>query len=388
MRRIVGVLVVWLMVVSASAFAAPGDINTYAGGGLGQGSSTDASLNRPSGIAYDQLGNLFVADTYSHRIRKVSRSGLITTVAGNGVPGFTGDGGLATSASLNTPTGIAVDSAGTLYISDTGNHRVRRVAFGTISTFAGNGAAGYSGEGLAIIVSLNSPIGLAVDPSNNLYIADSGNNRVRKVSASGFISTLAGNGTAGFSGDSSLAVIAQLNSPSGVAADAMGNVFIADTNNHRVRQVTVGLVITTMAGNGFAGYSGDGGPAAAAQLNSPFGLAVDSLGSVYVADRDNHRVRQLKLFVAFSAPPVRSSAGYVANTFAGNGSASFSGDGGPATLAGLRSPNSIAVDPTGLIAFSDSDNYRVRGVSLSGIITTLAGNGTATFLGDGGPANA
>lgn len=387
MKRIFSALAVWSIVVGASAFGSPGTIDTYAGGGSGDGIlATEASLDRPSGIAYDQLGDLYIADTYAHRIRRVGSTGIITTVAGNGVPGFTGDLGPATSASLNTPTGIAFDSSGNLYISDTGNHRIRRVTLGLISTVAGNGVAGYSGEGLAVTVSLNGPTGLSVDPSNNVYIADSGNNRVRRINPSGFISTLAGNGTSGSSGDGSLATLARLNSPQGVAADALGSIYIADTNNHRIRQVTAGLVITTVAGTGSPGYSGDGGGAAAAALNSPSGLALDSGANIYIADRDNRRVRRLKLGFVFNTNPVNAAAGYIISTVAGNGYYSFSGDGGPATGAGIGSSSSVAFDPFGILAISDSGNNRVRGVTIAGTISTLAGNGTTTFLGDGGPA--
>src|ERR1019366_9345320 len=214
-----------------------------------------------------------------NRIRKVS-NGVITTVAGNGTSGNIGDNGPATGAQLNYPTGVAVDSAGNLYIADQYNHRIRKVSNGVITTVAGSGTAGFSGDnGPATSAQLYYPAGVAVDAAGNLYIADQYNHRIRKVS-NGVITTVAGSGTAGFSGDNGPATSAQLSGPGGVAADSAGNLYIADTSNYRIRKVSNG-VITTAAGGG---SGGDNGPATSAQLNYPAGVAVDSAGNLYIAD--------------------------------------------------------------------------------------------------------
>jgi sugar lactone lactonase YvrE len=213
----------------------------------------------------------------------VTPGGIITTVAGNGIAGYSGDGGAATSAQLYHPYGVAVDAAGNLYIADTSNHRIRRVTpGGIITTVAGNGIAGYSGDGgAATSAQLSYPDGMAVDAAGNLYIADNGNRRIRRVTPGGIISTVAGNGTRGYSGDGGAAASAQLYAPSGVAVDAVGNLYIADAGNNRIRRVTPGGIITTVAGNGIAGYSGDGGAATSAQVNYPWGVAVAAQGRIF-----------------------------------------------------------------------------------------------------------
>jgi sugar lactone lactonase YvrE len=357
-----------------------GTIRTFAGGLSPEGAAaTDAALNRPYGVAVDASGNLFVADSSNHRVRRVSASGVITTVAGNGSGGYSGDGGAATSAQLNRPSGVAVDGAGNLFIADHDNQRVRKVSVsGVISTVAGNGSYGYSGDsGPATSARLNSPEGLAVDAAGNLYIADSYNYRVRKVSASGVITTVAGDGIYGYSGDGGPAISAQLTLPEGVAVDGAGNLYIADYGNQRVRKVSASGVISTVAGNGTQGYSGDGGPATSARLYDPEGLAVDADGNLFIADTDNHRVRKV-------------SPGGVITTAAGNGDRGYSGDGGPATGARLYNPTGVAVGAGGNLFIADFFNYRARKVSVSGVITTVAGNGTAGYFsgygGDGGPA--
>jgi uncharacterized protein (TIGR03437 family) len=256
------------------------------------GSPTSAQLNAPYGVAVDSAGNLYIADSANNVIRKVA-NGLIVTVAGNGTPGYTGDHGQATSAQLSTPNGVAVDSAGNLYISDFGNNVIRKVANGVITTVAGNGGYGYTGDnGPAIIADLYQPVGIAVDSAGNLYIADSVNSRIRKVSTSGTITTVAGDGTAGFTGDGSTATSAELNEPLGVAVDSAGNIYVADTFNNRIRKVSNGIV-TTIAGTGAGSYSGDGGTGTNATLFQPAGVAVDSAGNLYFADYANNRVRVL-----------------------------------------------------------------------------------------------
>ncbi len=249
-------------------------------------------------MAVDASGNLYIADqgAGANRIRKVTPGGTISTVAG-GQSLLVGDGGPATNAQLNLPSAGVMDSGGNVYISDTGNNRIRRIApNGIISTIAGNGTAGYSGDGGAgTSAQLNNPMGVAVDSAGNVYIADELNSTIRKVTPSGTITTLAGNGKSGFSGDGGPATSAQLNAPQGVAVDASGNVFIADTSNRRVRRVSSGGTIITVAGNGTFGFSGDGGPGINAELGTPVGLAVDTNGNLYIADQANGRIREVLL---------------------------------------------------------------------------------------------
>ncbi len=287
--------------VTLTASLSPGSIiSTIAGNGTAGysgdgGPAASAELNSPSGVAVDFSGNIYIADYKNNRIRRVDASGVISTVAGKGTAGYSGDGGPASSAELSTPSGVAVDTSGNIYIADSSNNCVRKVdASGVISTVAGNGTAGYSGDGgPAVSAELSSPSGVAVDTSGNIYIADDKNNCIRKVDASGVISTVAGNGTGGYSGDGGPASSAELSSPFGVAVDASGNIYIADDKNNRIRKVDASGVISTVAGNGTGGYSGDGGPATSAQLNSPSGLAVDSSGNIYIADTTNYRVREV-----------------------------------------------------------------------------------------------
>jgi len=288
-----------------------GVITTVAGTGLngysGEGQATSARLNRPLDVEVDAVGNVFVVDHLNHRVRKISPAGVITTVAGTGLNGNTGDGGPATAAQLSYPRGVALDADGNLLIADAGNHRIRRVdSSGTITTVAGSGLAGSSGDGgPATVAELRDPYDVATDDAGNLYVADTGNHKVRKVDVNGVITTFAGTGVAGFSGDGQ-AVAAHLNEPVRVAVDAAGDVYIADSNNLRIRKVTPGGVMTTVAGTGVAGSSGDGGQAAAAQLNEPAGLDVRSDGSLVFTDFWNGRVRAIqnaRPTAAFDATP-------------------------------------------------------------------------------------
>ena len=251
----------------------------------------------------------------------------ITTIAGTGEFGFSGDGGPAVEAELRNLYGVAVDSAGNLYIADTRNRRIRKIdSTGTITTIAGTGEVGFSGDGgPAAVARLTFPYGVAVDSAGNLYIADTGNQRIRKVDSTGTITTIAGTGEVGFSGDGGPAVEAELRNPYGVAVDSAGNVYIADSSNHRIRKVDSTGTITTIAGTGEVGFSGDGGPAVEAELRSPRGVAVDSAGNVYIADVSDRRIRKV------------DSTGTI-TTIAGTGEVGFSGDGGPAVEAELRSP--------------------------------------------------
>lgn len=288
---------------------------------------------------------------------------VISTVAGNNSAGFSGDNGAATSAQLNSPTGIAY-GGGKLYIADSGNHVVRVVSNGTISTFAGTaGSAGFAGDGKAATAAqLNNPSGVAVDSSGNVYIADTSNNVVRMVNTSGNISTFAGNNSlgAGYSGDGGAATNGMLNAPTSVAVDSSNNVYITDSVTNLVRKVSGGNFSTII------GINGTGG-----SLNHPNGVLVDSKGAVYVSDT-SHRV-------------LKFANGALAS-FAGTGDVGFGGDNGLATKAVLNNPIGLAVDAAGDVLIADSNAFRIRAVSTAGIITTIAGSGHIGYLGDGGSA--
>jgi sugar lactone lactonase YvrE len=343
-----------------------GIIVTYAGNGtsgfLGDGGqATSAELYASRGVAVDGAGNLYFSDTNNQRVRKVTPAGVISTYAGSGGYGFSGDGGLAVNAVLYYPEGLAVDPSGNLYIADEDNSRIRKVTpGGTISTVAGIGGYGFSGDGgLATSATLAYPQAVAVDSAGNLYIADSNNARVRKVSPSGIIMTIAGTGVSGFSGDGGAATSARFGSPVGIAVDSAGNVYISDSNNSRIRKVTPGGIITTFAGSGSIGFSGDGGAATSAALYYPAGIWIDSAGSLYIADQDNDRIRKV-------AP-----SGII-STIAGNGNGAFSGDGGSATNAALYNPAAGAVDGVGNVYIADSGNARIRKILYSNALQASA----------------
>jgi uncharacterized protein (TIGR03437 family) len=301
----------------------------------------------------------------------------MTTLAGTGNPTFSGDGGPAINASLWTPSGVAVDAGGNVFISDSGNGRVRKInASGIITTVDGNGSFGFSGDGgPATSASLYSPLGVAVDSVGNLYIADNTNQRIRKVGASGTIATVAGNGIFGFSGDGGPATSAKLNGPTGVAVDAIGNVYIADKDNRLIRQVNGSGIITTVAGGGTPGTLGDGGPATSAYLSSPQGVAIDAAGSFYIGDIGSQRIRKV------------NSTGMIV-TLAGGGAAGILGDGGLATTASLSGPEGVAVDVAGNVFIADQGNNRIREVVIgpsinSGGITNGAGFQPGTVVPGG-----
>ena len=349
--------------------------NGTVGGGGDGGPAISAQLNLPRGIAVDSTGNVFIADSGNNRVRKVTPAGIISTIAGNGISSFSGDGGPATAAAIWVPTDIAVDTSGNLFIADGGNHRVRKVSSGVISTVAGSATPGFGGDGgPATAAQLNSPYNIDVDAAGNLFIADRGNARIRRV-AGGVINTIAGLGNPGFSfsGDGGPATSALFDQPEGIAVDTIGNIFVADTGNNRVRLFTLGGFINTVAGRSTSGFSGDVGAANAAMLNGPQGVAVDAAGNVFITDRFNNRIRKV-------------TQGGVISTVAGNGSVAFSGDNGPALNAGMTAPSGIAVDAAGNIFIADEVDNRIRKVTTGGVISTVAGNGNAGYGGDGGLA--
>jgi uncharacterized protein (TIGR03437 family) len=392
-------------------------IETVAGGaGNGDGGlAVMAQIGSIQGVAADRFGNLYLSDTDHHRVRKVTPAGIISTIAGTGDPGFSGDGGPAAAAQLNLPYGLAADYAGYLYIADLGNNRVRRIApDGAISTIAGAGDAGSSGDGgLASRARLHTPRNVAVDGYGNLYISEFEGHRVRRVTPDGSISTFAGSGAAGFRGDGGPPAAAQLSYPAGLAADAAGSLYIADSQNNRVRKVSNGIITTALggvpgtalltpialtvdpggnlyvtdasflvrvytmagtwldfAGGASQGYSGDGGPAARAQLTQPRDLAALPGGGVYIAD--GVRVRLVD-----AANRIR--------TVAGDGFLHAVGDGLAASAAVLDQPAAVALDGSGSLYVADPGTERVRQVKASGMSATLAGNGQPGSTGDGGP---
>jgi sugar lactone lactonase YvrE len=330
-------------------------ISTIAGNGTAAyrgdgGSATSAEINRPYQIALDSSGNLYIADTANNRIRKVTPAGVISTVAGTGMLGFSGDGGPATSAQLWNPYGVAVDSNGDLYIADTSNHRVRKVdSSGVISTVVGDGSSTYSGDGGPATSAGIYPSVLALDSSGNLYVTDAGAYRIREVNTSGIITTVAGNGVEGSNGDGGLATSAELNDPNGLAVDNNGNLYIAES----------GVLTGNLAANGrirqvtptgfistVAGV-GTGG----VTLFGPGDIALDSSGNLYIADTNNDRILMM---------PPGGTAAIVAGT---TGVSGFSGDGGSATAAKLWAPVSIVLDSSGNLYISDDANQRIRKVT-------------------------
>ena len=301
--------------------------------------------------------------------------GTITTVAGNGTPGERGRGGPACRAQLNWPRNMAIAVDGNLYIADTRNHSIAKVSSDrVITTVVGSGVSGYSGDGgRAARAQLNGPRDVAVGTDGSLYIADTDNHCIRKVTPDGVITTLAGTGTFGYSGDCALAPDAQLAFPQDVALGADGSLYIADTGNHRIRQVTCEGTIRTVVGTGVWGYSGDGGAAVRARLARPRGVSVDREGCLYIGDTENHCVRKVM------------PDGTIA-TVAGNGTESYSGDGGAATRAQLAWPRGIVVDADGCLFIADCGNSLIRKVAPDGTISTVGGTGAEGYSGDGGPA--
>ena len=344
--------------------------NSRAGFSGDGGPAVSAQLNAPEGIAIDSSGNVFIADTNNNRVRVVTTNGIINTLAGNGLIGAPlvfGDGGPANQAHLSRPSGVALDTSGNLYIADTGDNLIREVnTDGIISTIAGDSLPSYSGDGgLATSAEVHSPEDVAVDSSGNVYIADTANAYIREITKStGYINFIAGDGTVGYSGDGGLATNAGLIEPFAVAVDSAGNVYITEPEDGRIREITVSNGdINTIVGNGVLGFSGDGGPPLKAMIHQSSGIAVDSSGNLYIADTLNNRIRKV--------------SGGIITTIAGSGVFSYSGDGGQASAAQFFTPQAAAVDSSGDIFISDTNNNVVREINAKGVISTIAGNGTA-----------
>jgi len=336
-------------------------VTTFAGDGMpgygGDGfAATAAQISSSSGVAADIHGNVYIADDDNNVIRMVNSAGIITTVAGNILEPFGfygGDGGQATAASLFSPQGVAVDAAGNIYIADNGNNRIRKVnTSGIITTIAGDSSQAYSGDGgQATAASLNNPMGVAVDAVGNVYIADAGNSRVRRVNMMGIISTIAGTDSVGYNGDGIPATTARLTGPTNIAIDGTGDVYIADADNNRIRKVNTAGIISTIAGTGAASFGGDGSNATMAQMNGPTGIAFDAAHNLYIADAANGRIRMI------------NTAGII-NTIAGTGAAGFGGDGFSAIGAIFNVPNDVAIDNSGNIYITDYNNHRIRRFSI------------------------
>jgi len=416
----------------ATAGAAIGDITTVAGGGFGYGDggpATSATIKGINPIYFDTMGNLFIVDSF--RVRKVDVSGIITTVAGGGNRTTGTDGGPATDASLN-PSAVTVDSAGNLFVAENGNNRILKVdAAGIITTVAGNGAAFFSGDGgPATAANLNAPSAIAVDSAGNLFIADNGNNRIRRVDSSGIITTVAGDGTKGFDGDGGPATAASFFNITGIALDTSGNIFVVDSDKNRIRKINNSGTITTVAGDGNFGTIGADGIATSVSLSGPQSIFVDGAGNILFSE--SGRIRKVDTFGNITTVAGGGSGPYGASgdgmlaidiklsstggvavdpsgniylsdsglirkvdtsgiiaTVAGGGSLSANGDGGDAFQAVLDYPSMLALDRTGNLYISEPNRARIRKVDTAGIITTIAGGGKGTVSGgDGGPATA
>ena len=338
-------------------------ITTFAGNGTAgfsgdSGPATSAKITSSQKCLPDFKGNFFLSDVDNYRIRKIDGNGIITTIAGNGTPGNTGDGGQALNASISLPCGMVFDKIGNLYFCDLGSSCVRKIdTAGVITTVAGTGGSGYSGDnGLATAAQLGSPIGIAIDHLGNFYISDLTNCVIRKIDRNGIITTIVGTGVGGFTGDSIPAVSSQLSLPSDINFDKFGNLFIAEEYNYRIRKVDPNGMISTVAGNGTAGYSGDGGPALSASLNTPYGVVPDSAGNLYISDGYNNVIRKV------------DSQGVI-TTIIGHGvgggpcSGAFGGDNGNPLLASLNDVGFLTFDKSGNLYIPDGCNYRIRKVS-------------------------
>jgi hypothetical protein len=324
----------------------------------------------PSALAFDSRDNLFVADFFANVVYKINPSGNIAVFAGTGVQGHTGSGGPTARAEISNPDGLAIAPNGTVFIDEHSVNRIREVdTSGVIKPFAGAGSmvlngCSFGGDGgPATKADLATPTTLAIDMAGNVYVTDRNNNRVRRINRSGIITTIAGNGKAGFSGDGGRAAAAELNGPDGIAIDTRGDLFVCDDANHRIRKIDVHGIITTVAGNGGAQTSGDGGPATKAGITDPSGVAVGPTGDLYFTDFTANRIRKIDRHGI-----ITTIAGAHSPSGGGN-----KGDGGPASRAQLHNPRGIVVDPLGDVYFSDQGNHSVRRINRSETISTLFG---------------
>ena len=331
---------------------------TYSGDG---GAATSASINQPFGMVRDASGNIYFSDFANNRVRKINSSGTITTIAGNGVASSIGDGGLATSASVNGPAGLAKDAVGNIYIAEYYGNKIRKIniSTGIITTVVGTGIAGFLGDGAsAISARINGPVGIAFNNTGLLFICDALNNRVRRALIGGTISTFVGNGTSASSGDAGLATAASVYYPAGIAFDASNNLYVSEYYRHKIRKINTSNIISTIAGNGTQSFGGDDGPATAAFLNNPYGLAFDASGNLLIADAGNNRVRKI------------SSSGII-TTYAGTSFSGFNGDNIAPTAASLSFPTMIYVDASNNLYISDYSNARIRKVTPNTASTTV-----------------
>lgn len=354
--------------IAGDGFIEPGTILTGRFSGDG-GFAIEASLDSPQGVAVDSFGDVYIADRFNNRIRRVDTNGIIGTVAGGG----NNNNISASLAFLNEPWDVFCDAQGNTYIADSEHHQIRKIdPSGIMTTIVGTDFKGSQGDdGPAIEALINDPRGVWKDKSNNLYIADAGNHRIRKVDSSGIITTIAGTGISGYSGDSGSAQLAQLSLPSGLLLDNDNNLYIVDTGNHCIRKIDSSGIITTIAGNGTSGYSGDNGLATDAQLRLPFDIALDQSGNLYIADGSNNRIRKVQ------------KTTQMITTVAGNGEQGFQGDEGAAINASLNRPQGITIDTFGNLYISDTFNHSIRKVDPAGTITTIAGTQIPRLGGDG-----
>ena len=316
------------------------------------GQAVNATLYSPNGITSDRNGNLYICDAGNNRIRKIDSTGIIHTIAGTGVAGFSGDGGPAVNAEINVPVALVLSYNREIYFCEQNSERVRKInSSRIIETIAGNGAMGYDGDGgPATQASLFVPEAVTLDSVGNIYIGDWSNNVIRKVNTAGIISTIAGTGIAGYSGDGGPAILAQLHNPAGLVFDKRGNLLFCDETNNVVRKISPAGIISTIVGNGVIGYSGDGGPAVHASINGPGFLIMDGLGNLFFSDIFNYCVRMV------------DNTGII-KTVAGNGLSGWGGDGGPANAQVLAKPCGLALDTLGNLYISDAVNNNIRKVS-------------------------
>jgi hypothetical protein len=365
MKQLYIFIIATFLIFSTKSFAQ--NISTLYGtteGYSGDGNlAVNAQFDGPTDLTYDTNGNLFFVDGQNSVVRKIDTNGIISTIAGNGTPGYSGDGGLATEAQLYVPYGIVFDSNNNLYISEIGNNVIRKIdANGIISTIAGNGIQGYFGDGgLATDAQLNGPFGITFDNNNNLYIGERYNNVIRKIDTNGIITTIAGNGTEGYSGDGGPATSALLYGCRSVTFNDNGDLYIADGNNHVIRKIDTNGIISTIVGNGIQGYFGDGDLAINAQINYPRIVIFDNYDNFYFSESSSHVIRKV------------DNTGVI-TTVAGNGTSGYSGDGGIATNAELKAPFGMILDSKdagGNLIFSDNNNNVIRKIDNLIIDNTL-----------------